>query len=797
MRSFVPVQPVRRIAPAVLTLILSTVATATLCPSVASAQDGGGRTMRRISIAADTPLAAALQQIQAESGTTISYDPDMVGGLGAKAVRGARTARDAVLEAIAGTTLAVRVQSNGSLLVFRGSAADSGDILVIAQRDEAETNYNVNKATSSSRTGQTLKDIPQSTSVISDKLIRDQQAQTVLDAMRNAGGVAATLGLGGGPPGFLVRGYSSGALNNGLSSPAAANAPVAAVERIEVIRGPVALLSGSANYGGTVNIVPKKPTATPLLNVALEYQSFDDKKVTIDASNAVTSDRALSARFIGQYEDSDRGPGGYDGRYERLFAPSLRYMNAVADITVGVNISEVYMPRSESTIYDNVAKRPRTDVASPIGPSGQGAEINSSRFFFDSSFIPAPWLTLVARGEHYKVDQAYRYQFLFGAPDATGETLAGDNYGTQADNGESLDAYARFKFETGPFRHTLVAGVNYTDIRSVSHFADMIVYPLNVFQPGQSTPAAEVFPSPNAIQTQRTTGLYVQELVELGPLHLSAGLRRSRYKNGQTSPLYDIPGVTPAIKDEVTSTVPNFGAVFDITSNLSVYGNYLKGYLPVTLLDCSGNRAPDQQSRNVEGGVKADLLGRNISIVASVYDIRSNVRFAYAPPPCLANRTLVIPGGLINRGVELTATGSPLPGLNINASYSYQKITYRNPIIDPAYPEYNQVIVPGVSEHSYSLFAAYERPSKGQIKLGGALGISGNSGSFADGGATKPIPGGAQIDTNLYVTRGRTRLNLGVRNIFDKTLYSPTTVDFYIPVREGRRVIATLSHAFF
>ena len=60
MRSFVPVQPVRRIAPAVLTLFLSTVATATLCPSVVSAQDGGGRTMRRISIPADTPLAAAL-----------------------------------------------------------------------------------------------------------------------------------------------------------------------------------------------------------------------------------------------------------------------------------------------------------------------------------------------------------------------------------------------------------------------------------------------------------------------------------------------------------------------------------------------------------------------------------------------------------------------------------------------------------------------------------------------------------------------------------------------------------------
>ena len=554
-------------------------------------------------------------------------------------------------------------------------------------------------------------------------------------------------------------------------------------------------MSGSANYGGTVNIVPKKPTATPLLNVALEYQSFDDKKVTIDASNAITSDRALSARFIGQYEDSDRGPGGYDGRYERLFAPSLRYKNAVADITVGANISEVFMPRSESTIYDNVAKRPRTDVASPIGPSGQGAEINSSRFFVDSSFTPAPWLTLVARGEHYKVDQAYRYQFLFGAPDATGETFAGDNYGTQADNGESLDAYARFKFETGPVRHTLVAGINYTDITSVSFVADMIFYPLNVFQPRQSTPAAPVLPLPNAILKARTTGLYVQELVEFGPLHLSGGLRRSKFKTGQTSPLYG----NPATDEKATSTVPNFGAVFDVTSNVSIYANYLKGYVPVTLLDCAGNRAPDQQSRNVEGGVKADLLGRNLSVVASVYDARSNVRLESAPagPACPVNRTLVVSGGQINRGVELTVTGSPLPGLNFNASYAYQKITYRNPFTVPGFPEYNEVIVPGVSRHSYSLFAAYERPSPGRIKLGGALGVLGNSRSFADGGATKPIPGGAQIDTNLYVTHGRTRLNLGVRNIFDKTLYSPTTVDFYIPVREGRRVIATLSHAFF
>ncbi len=793
MRKIVPVRPVRRLAPSVLALVLSTVATASLYPAVALAQDGGESTTRRITVPADVPLDAALQRIEAESGTTIRFDPDAVAGLRSKGVRNARTARDAVTATIASSSLALRVQADGSLLVFAASAADADEILVIAQRDEAETNYNVDKATSSTRTGQTLREMPQSTSVISDRLIRDQQAQTVLDAMKNAGGIAPVLGVGGGPPGFLVRGYSASGLTNGLSSPAAANAPIAAVERVEVIRGPVALLAGAASYGGTVNIVSKKPTATPLLNVALEYQSYDDRKITVDASNALNDDRTLSARVIGQYEDAERGPGGYDGRYERLLAPSLRFKNALADITVGINASEVFMPRAQSTMYDNVAKRPRTDIASPMGPSGQGGTISSTRYYVDSSFDPAPWVTIVARGEHYQVDQAYRYQFVFGAPDTAGNTFAGDSYGTQADNGESADAYARFKFGTGPVRHTLVAGVNYTDLTSILYSAEMRFFELNVFQRGEATPASPLQALPDAIQDQKTTGFYVQELLELGPLHLSGGLRHSRFKTGQTNPLSG----NPATREAVNSTVPNFGAVVDVTSNVSLYANYLKGYVPVTLRDCDGNRAPDQQSRNVEGGVKADLFGRNLSIVASVYDIRSNVRFEYAPPPCPANRTLVIPGGQINRGVELTVTGSPLPGLNINASYAYQTISYRNPLLFPDFPEFSQRIVPGVSEHSYSLFAAYERPAAGRIRIGGALGVSGNSGSFADGGATKPVPGGAQIDTNLYVNFGRSRLNVGVRNVFDKTLYSPSTVDFYIPVREGRRVIATLSHAFF
>lgn len=777
-----------------LSALAVALATVPLAPGTAAAQNAQAPRTARIAIPAQ-PLGAALERIQAETGTTVTYDPDLVRGLQSKAVRKARSARDAVVGAIAGLPLALRIADNGSLMVFGVSAAAPGDVVVIGRRDEAETNYNVNKATSSTRTGQTLKDIPQSTAVISDKLIRDQQAQSVLDAMRNAGGVVPVLGVGGGPPGFLVRGYSANPLSNGLSSPAAVAAPVAAVERVEVIRGPVAILAGAESFGGTVNIVPKKPVATPLLNVALEYQSYDDKKVTVDASNAITADRALSARVIGQWEEAKRAPGGYKGRHERFLAPSLRYKNASADITVGLNTSETFTPREQATIYDNITKRPRTDVISPLGPREQGGSIDSTRYYVDATVTPAPWLTLVARGEHYDVSQTFRYQFLYGTPTAAGDVLLQDTYSRQSDKGEALDTYARLKFSTGPLHHTVIGGVNYSNITTMSRSAEPQFPTVNIFRkPTIDFGTLPLQALDDAILKSRTTSYYVQELVETGPLHVLGSLRHAKYKSSQVSPLYGGPGS----KEDKASTLPSVGAVVDVTSNLSLYGNYLKGYRPVVQLDCSGNAVPDFLSRNVEGGVKADLMGKRMSLVGSVFDIRTNVRYDYSPRAgCLPGRPTVVPGGQVNRGVELTATGNLLPGLNINASYSYQKITYRNPLLDPAFPEFSQVIVPGVSRNSYSLFAAYERPTKGRLTFGGAFGLYGTSKSYIDGGATKPIPGGSQVDTSAYVNFGTTRLIVGVRNVLDKTLYSPTTVDFYVPVREGRRVIVTLSHAFF
>ncbi len=73
-----------------------------------------------------------------------------------------------------------------------------------------------------------------------------------------------------GASGFNVRGFGTNAstLSNGLSDPNSYKTNVAGVERIEVLKGPQALLAGANGLGGTLNIVTKKPTTERIRDVS-------------------------------------------------------------------------------------------------------------------------------------------------------------------------------------------------------------------------------------------------------------------------------------------------------------------------------------------------------------------------------------------------------------------------------------------------------------------------------------------------------------------------------------------------
>ncbi|MEJ8630120.1 TonB-dependent receptor plug domain-containing protein [Sphingomonas sp. I4] len=303
------------------------------------------------------PLDEALARIRQQTGSTIEADPDAIRGLAARPVAAARDAMAAVRQATRGLRVTVSRGAEGNILVLN-------DIVVVAHRDEAETNVMVRSTTTSTRTGESLRNQPRNVQVLSAKLLAEQQAQSLPDALRNAGGVTVNAATVQGGVGYTVRGMSTGGAVNGLPTPssssfaAGSTQPIANVERLEVLKGPDAILLGGDSLGGTVNIVTKKPSVDERLYVSSEIGSFGSVRGTVDANRSISADDSISARVIATAATADRNFGGYRGNEDYLFAPSVRYKKDGTDIILGITAGNQIFGMVPYTLYDTTKKAP-------------------------------------------------------------------------------------------------------------------------------------------------------------------------------------------------------------------------------------------------------------------------------------------------------------------------------------------------------------------------------------------------------------------------------------------------------
>jgi len=208
------------------------------------------------------PLAATLNRIARDAGLTIVVDGRLVAGRTAPAVRGRMTAAEALRRALDGSGLVLSV--DGHAAVVR-APAESGaapqtlpEVRVVAGADPVP--YSAPTATSATRIDAPLRDIPQTVNVVTRALIEDQAAHSLQDTLQNVPGVSFHIGDGQRDQ-VYIRGfdaigdqYVDGLRDDGLYYRDLSN-----VERIEVVKGPAAVLYGRGSSGGIVNRITKKP----------------------------------------------------------------------------------------------------------------------------------------------------------------------------------------------------------------------------------------------------------------------------------------------------------------------------------------------------------------------------------------------------------------------------------------------------------------------------------------------------------------------------------------------------------
>ena len=164
-----------------------------------------------------------------------------------------------------------------------------------------------NSTSSATKTNTPLVNIPQSVNVVTKEFIRDQNFQSLTEVTRYVPGVAIHQGEGNRDE-LVIRGVNSSAnfFVNGFRDDVQYYRDLYNTQSIEVLKGPSALIFGRGAGGGLVNRTLKEADGTRVYEAAATVGSWNTKRVTMDAGQAVNENVAV--RFNAMYENSDTYP---------------------------------------------------------------------------------------------------------------------------------------------------------------------------------------------------------------------------------------------------------------------------------------------------------------------------------------------------------------------------------------------------------------------------------------------------------------------------------------------------------
>lgn len=722
-------------------------------------------------------LKKTVTEISLRMHVPVTIGPDVPDTVYAAPVK-SRIAGEALEQALVGTDYTIYTDKAGAVYI---RPANRESMNVRAKRNEAETQYNVDSSASSTRTGGSIRDLPQSSRTITSALIADQQIQTIADAMRNASGMTVNRSNLQGSNSYTVRGWTATGMTNGMLDPTGAMQPTANVERVEVLKGPAALLSGGNNMGGSVNVVTKKPVAENLLNVEGMYGSYNDRKFTVDGSTALNRAKTWSARIVGDFADQKLNWAGYKGRKEYSVAPSVRFKNRTIDVTVGVENSKVRQPQTGYAVIPAVGADPQiVTYGKEYGPNNQGITAWNTRWFYETTWNINRWLTFVSRSH---VSNSTTLVNMYGPAAHVGGTnyLIMQSIDKQVSTQYATDDYFRAKVHTFMLKHTISVGLNYSDY-TVSDYAPKasLLTTFTVAPVNKSPNLAGFIPATDFQYSlgSRQLGFYGQDLIEYGRFHFFGAVRNTSYRSwGNTSNAKTISKLSPIA-----------GLVVDINKQISIYASWTKGFTPNFSIGTDNKLLPSQTTTNLEAGVKGQFFKKKLDVVASVYQLdQSNYPILAAGS---TNRYIVLPG-MRTQGVDIDVSGTILPGWQVSGSFTYAGFRFLSNSL-------NKYIVAAQPKVKYSLFTSYTLQSGFLKNAGVSFGVYGNGSSAAVSYYPKYMIGAQhEIDMNFLYSYKKLKFNFGITNLENRNIFGVTSTPTYVSVSGPRMFRGTISYSFF
>lgn len=704
------------------------------------------------------------------------------------------------------TSLVLMALASSAAFAQQADVATLPAVKVEGQGDitttEGTGSYTPRATAASTGLTMSLRDTPQSVTVVTRQRIDDENMRSLADVMASTPGISVqnydSERYSFNSRGFAISNYMYDGIptsfDMGYAGGESSQDPII-YDRVEVVRGATGLLTGAGNPSASVNLVRKHATSREFTaDMSVSAGSWDTYRATVDLSSPLNASGSVRGRIVSAYQDNHSFLDNYENRKKVFYGVVDADLTSRTTLSVGFNYQD-NQPKGSSWGGFPLwyADGGRTDWKRSLNTGADWtswASTTQGAFASLEHRFDNDW-RIQTTASYSKNEMDGKLLYLYGLPDRnTGLGVNGSPawyYGDRQQN--SLDVKASGPFNLFGRTHEAVFGASfsrqYADFRG--RFPASGAAPVgNFYDWDGSYPEPQWGDSSTASRyTTKQTGWYSALRFSLAdPLKLIVGGRYSTWKTdsvgfgGGSKQAFD--------KDAFT---PYAGLLYDINENYTAYVSYTGIFNPQSYQDRNGNWLDPLEGKAYEAGVKGEFLEGRLNASAAVFQMNQD-NVAQVDPgqfvPGTINQAYRAGQGTRSRGFDLEMSGEVSPGWNVAAGYSHW--TARDGDGNGIQTDQPRSLV--------RLFTTYQLPgSWNRLTVGGGVNWQSRIYTLASGpNGQERVSQGSYALTNLmarYKFDRNLSAQLNVNNLFDRKYYSQ--VGFYNQGAWGAGRSATLT----
>ncbi|WP_226335277.1 TonB-dependent receptor [Echinicola marina] len=706
----------------------------------------------------------------------------------------------------------------------------------------AETSYKNTSSFIGTKSSTPIKNVPQSIGYVTKELALDQGAFRVNDVVKNISGVNQFTFYND----ITIRGHRikgqdiSGNLVNGMRAFTSfwKQQLIPHIERVEVIKGPASALFGNASAGGTINRVTKKPLTESRQSITSTVGSFNTFRVLGDFTGPMTEDRTLLYRLNLGYENS----GNFrDLQYDKNFvvAPSFSFLpsdKTRLNLDIVYQNSDGRLDRGQAVFGDgNLYSVPTTKALNAANDYLKEESVNAT-ISLRHEFTEGLSFNSIFMRSNYQEDllehrSNNKYAALGDGSLDPEKVEMRMSIRKRSWSNNNFNNYFNYNFNTGSVSHKMLLGYDYfqqvlhpggSQIQARGYLLADGSGATNSYNPankdqyaldadGNPIPVVPHFdltdPFANQIrdiskylystnifaQSQLySNGIYIQEQATIGKLQVLLGLRQEYYT--------DVLNYKSEDEEKVTQNalIPRVGLVYELNTNINLYGTYVQGYQPQTASvindPLAGGPFDPLTSELKEIGAKSDWFEGRLSASVALYYLTEKGALYNANEP--GNPDLLMQTGKdVSQGFELDLAGKITDNWSLVANYSFNEATIEESDDENLIGRQK----PNAPKHAGNIWTKYII-SDGSFKgLGFGLGanfVTERYGSLGSTAEPPVFPSYQLVDAALYYKMKKFQIQMNINNVLDKKHW----VGGYDYLRAfpgaPRNVMTTISYVF-